>query len=485
MGRRLHAFSLVMCLLFTVVCGRVLYVARSGDFAVGQSYNSYTLLFEQNDTEITDRMGRSMGGTRKEWVAVIRPTQDCLRELPRLFAPGDVQRIAKELQKGYPVLEPVATKADTNHIVIMERTVRDSTTLHARQLLDRASGGLGQYTAVATEKKLNFATDAMGRVLSGNAMTEQTDRTGAPATMRTTLDLELQKTVEQAAESIKTGAVVVLDVPTGEVRAVYSAPADYYNRALSAYAVGSVFKLIVAAAALEADLQPVYTCKGEIKVGDTVYRCQNGRVHGRQTMEQALAHSCNCYFVQLAQKLGAGRLYQMGLDFGFGTPITLYKDFQSAAGRLPSLSVLASPGQLALLGFGQGKLTDTPLHFARCVAAIAGGGVYCSPDLTGKATAKPRRVMQARHAKTLLAYMRTVVAAGTGSSADYRGRSAGKTATAQSGRYVQGREVLNTYFAGVYPFDNPRYAIVVMRENGTSGAADCCPVFRRIVSSLP
>lgn len=151
-----------MCLLFTVVCGRVLYVARSGDFAVGQSYNSYTLLFEQNDTEITDRLGRSMGGTRKEWVAVIRPTQDCLRELPRLFAPGDVQRIAKELQKGYPVLEPVATKADTNHIVIMERTVRDSTTLHARQLLDRASGGLGQYTAVATEKKLNFATDAMG-----------------------------------------------------------------------------------------------------------------------------------------------------------------------------------------------------------------------------------------------------------------------------------------------------------------------------------
>lgn len=195
----------------------------------------------------------------------------------------------------------------------------------------------------------------MGRVLSGNAMTEQTDRTGAPATMRTTLDLELQKTVEQAAESIKTGAVVVLDVPTGEVRAVYSAPADYYNRALSAYAVGSVFKLIVAAAALEADLQPVYTCKGEIKVGDTVYRCQNGRVHGRQTMEQALAHSCNCYFVQLAEKLGAGRLYQMGLDFGFGAPVALYKDFQSAAGRLPSLSVLASPGQLALLGFGRGS----------------------------------------------------------------------------------------------------------------------------------
>lgn len=175
MGRRLHAFSLVMCLLFTVVCGRMLYVARSGDFAVGQSYNSYTLLFEQNDTEITDRQGRSMGGTRKEWVAVIRPTQDCLRELPRLFAPGDVQRIAKELQKGYPVLEPVATKADTNHIVIMERTVRDSTTLHARQLLDSASGSLAKnqwHSYVFSISKSCFTVFVDGKLVSSSTTGE-------------------------------------------------------------------------------------------------------------------------------------------------------------------------------------------------------------------------------------------------------------------------------------------------------------------------
>ncbi len=484
MFRRLHAFSLAMCLLFGAVCGRVLYVAQSGDFAVGQSYNSYTLILEQKYTVITDRKGRSMGGTRKEWVAVIRPSEDCLRELPRLFSSADVQRITKELQKGYPVIEPINHKADTTAIPILQRTVRDSATLHARQLLDSAVG-LGQYTAVATEKKLNFATDAMGRVLSGDAMTEQTDQTGAPATMQTTLDLDVQKAVEQTAKSIKNGAVVVLDVPTGQVRAMYSTPAEDYNRALAAYAVGSVFKLIVAAAALEADLQPVYTCKGKITVGDTDYRCQNGRVHGRQTMEQALANSCNCYFVRLAQTLGAGRLHKMATAFGFGSPVRLYKDFQSVPGQLPSLSVLASPGQLALLGFGQGKLTDTPLHFARCVAAIANGGVYRSPDLTGKAVVAPRQVMQAKNVKILLSYMRTVVAEGTGKAADYNSRSAGKTATAQSGRYVQGREVLNTYFAGVYPYDNPRYAIVVMQEDGTSGAADCCPVFRRLVAQLP
>lgn len=483
MLRRLHAFALAMCLLLTAVCGRLLYVAKSGDFAVEQSYNSYTLILEQKYTDMTDRNGRSMGGTRKEWVAVIRPTEDCLQELPRLFSAAEVRRMTKELQKGYPVLEPVENKAHTTAITVLRRTVRDSTALHARQLL--GSSGLGQYTAVATEKKLNFAADALGRVLSGDAVTAQTVTTGAPATLQTTLDLDVQKAVEQTTKSVKNGAVVVLDVPTGQVRAVYSTPAEDNNRALSAYAVGSVFKLIVAAAALEANLQPTYTCKGKIRVGDTVYHCQNSQVHGRQTLEQALAHSCNCYFVQLAQKLGAGRLHKTAQAFGFGSPVRLYKDFQSASGQLPSLSVLVSPGQLALLGFGQGKLTDTPLHFARCVAAIAGGGVYRSPDLTGKAVAAPRQVMQPKNAKKLLSYMRTVVAEGTGAAADYQNQSAGKTATAQSGRYVQGREVLITYFAGVYPYDNPRYAVVVMQEDGTSGAADCCPVFRRLVSRLP
>lgn len=485
MRKRFCAFELAICLLLTGVCGRVLYVAESGHFTVSQGYNSYALTFEKIHTQITDRNGRSLGGTKQQWVAVIRPTEDCLRELPLLFTPRQVRTITAQLQKGYPVLEVTQQPAKTTAIQMMRRSVPDSDSLYARHLLDGACGGLEQYMQVAEEKILHFAVDATGRMLSGDGMQEETVKTGAPVQLRTTLDLDMQKAVEQAAKAIKTGAVVVLDVATGELRAAYSAPADYNNRVLRPYAVGSVFKLIVAAAALEANMLPVYTCKGNITVGDTVYHCQNHHVHGRQTMEQALAHSCNCYFVHLAQELGAGRLYRMGQAFGFGTPVTLYKDFQSAAGRLPSLSVLASPGQLALLGFGQGKLTDTPLHFARCVAAIAAGGVFRSPDITGAETQAPRRVLQARHAGQLLGYMRTVVAEGTGVEADYHHRSAGKTATAQSGQYQQGREVLHTYFAGVYPYDAPRYAILVLCEDGTSGAADCCPVFRKILSLLP
>ena len=62
--------------------------------------------------------------------------------------------------------------------------------------------------------------------------------------------------------------------------------------------------------------------------------------------------------------------------------------------------------------------------------------------------------------------------------------TAGKTATAQSGQYVNGKEILHTYFAGVYPYDDPEYVIVVMNEDGKSGSGDCGPVFRNLVEML-
>ena len=80
--------------------------------------------------------------------------------------------------------------------------------------------------------------------------------------------------------------------------------------------------------------------------------------------------------------------------------------------------------------------------------------------------------------------MKNVVENGTGFNAQYKSQTAGKTATAQSGIYVDGKEKLNTWFVGFYPYDNPKYSIVVMREGGKSGAGDCCPVFRTIVEKL-
>ena len=95
-----------------------------------------------------------------------------------------------------------------------------------------------------------------------------------------------------------------------------------------------------------------------------------------------------------------------------------------------------------------------------------------------------KKIITAETSKTLCEYMRYVVTNGTAASAEYKGKSAGKTSTAQSGQYDGEREILNTWFAGVYPYDNPKYAIVVMAEDGISGSSDCCPIFRTIVENI-
>ena len=63
--------------------------------------------------------------------------------------------------------------------------------------------------------------------------------------------------------------------------------------------------------------------------------------------------------------------------------------------------------------------------------------------------------------------------------------SAGKTATAQTGRYKEtGEEILCTWFCGFFPFENPQYTVVVFNENGKSAADDCAPVFKEIAENI-
>lgn len=144
---------------------------------------------------------------------------------------------------------------------------------------------------------------------------------------------------------------------------------------------------------------------------------------------------------------------------------------------------------------GRGSLTSTPLEFCAAPCALVNGGNYFQPrlvlgsvnengDLSSQDGRQSVAAVSAETSEKIRAYMRYVVTNGTGSAAEYNNSSAGKTSTAQSGRYENGTEILNTWFAGFYPYSNPKYAIVVMTENGSSGSGDCAPVFRSIVEKI-
>ena len=484
MKKRLTAMLFVFAFVFTSVIGRCAYVAFSSVYEVSDTYNSYTLIIGKLQPYIFDRAGNPLNNNTKTNIAIIRPNEKCLRELNKLFSSSEIAEITKELSQGYPIIKETDKRVDTDYIQFTERINQNSSNMLCPHLLDSKYGGLESYLGDEIGSLyVNFPVDAMGRLLAGGQVEIVNNNYDSRDGVIISIDSEIQKICEKASESIPKGAVVVMDSETSQILASVSRGDDYINRALSGYAVGSVFKLIVCAAAIENGISPLYSCTSSIKVYDTEFSCYKKHSHGLQNMKTALANSCNCYFVNLALKLGADRIYTTAKEFGFGEEFELFQGWKISSGSFPDLNSLSSKGQLALLGFGQGLLTDSPVHFASAVSCIANGGSYHLPTLSLEDT-KENRIIKESTAKKICEYMRYVVSNGTGNAADYKGKTAGKTATAQSGIYTNGREILNTWFAGFYSDGKKNYTIVVMREDGNSGAGDCCPVFRSIVEKI-
>ena len=482
MSKRFIALICVFMFVFTGIIGRCAFIAFGTAYQISDSYNSYTLDIGKRYTNFYDCTGIRINNKNKSYVAVIRPNEKCLNELDRLFTPQEISEITSELSQGYPVMRSVSKKIDTKYIKIFEK-ITDEQSI-AKHLLKKEYGGLEQYVSEEIGSlSVNFSVDAMGRLLLGDDGTIVNDNYGSNEGIVISLNSKIQEIAESASKNINKGSVVIMDTESSQILASVSKGDDYINRSLSSYAVGSVFKLIVCACAIENNIEPIYNCTSKIKVGDTQFHCQKNKSHGLQTMKQALANSCNCYFVNLALKLGEDKIVKTAEAFGFGKVYSLYNGWNVSAGNFPQKSEINSPGQLALIGFGQGMLTDSPMHFAAAISCIANGGNYSAPVLD-IVDVSDNKIISEKTSKKLKEYMHYVVTNGTGAAANYNDKSAGKTATAQSGIYNNGTEVLNTWFAGFYPYNHPRYAIVIMCEDGVSGAEDCCPVFRDIVEKI-
>lgn len=210
-------------------------------------------------------------------------------------------------------------------------------------------------------------------------------------------------------------------------------------------------------------------------------------------MRGALEHSCNPYFISLALELGGAPLLYKAQQLGFGTAFEAAPGFRSYSGTLPTARELLAPAATANFGFGQGALTATPVQIACLVSAIANGGGAVTPRLVAvppwTAPRSPIRppftlpapVFLPEAAEQIRRMMVSVVEEGSGKNAKpRRGGAGGKTASAQTGQYLDGEEVVHAWFAGFYPAEEPRYTIVVFCEGGDSGGDRACPVFKEI-----
>ena len=314
---------------------------------------------------------------------------------------------------------------------------------------------------------------------------------GAPVPL--SIDADLQAKAESLMEG-KLGAVVALDPATGRIRALVNAPrAAYLNRALNGlYPPGSTFKVFVAAAALSADVDPVFDCPAagwrpnrstppirDAEVAEFARRRKAWKGFGRIGMGEAMAHSANTYFAQLGYALGperfdaavaAARLRDSAPVLSAGTI-----ELTSAAGGVPE-GVSASA--LAAVAIGQGALHLSPLAVALVTAAVADDGLILAPTLseTAKPTlrARPFTFAAAQRVKKM---MRAAVRSGTGRACDVPGLDVcGKTGTAQTGKGAD-----HAWFTCFAPEASPRLVVTVLVEGGGFGAKAAAPVAREIL----
>jgi penicillin-binding protein 2 len=362
--------------------------------------------------------------------------------------------------------------------------------------------------------------------------------------LRLTIDIELEKLIEHAMRPYAAGSVVVADVRTGRLLAMYSKP-DFDPNELSggagrdriresfnklytdplrpmldktvsgAFQPGSTFKPFSALAALEDKiLDPLghERCDGYLSFGRRVFHCAHGHVHGRVDMRSALAQSCNIYFFKLAESVGMDRIAKIANEFGLGQKTGIGVNAE-ASGRIPSRSwySLHYRGQFRI-GFtlntaiGQGATTVTPLQLTLAYAALANGGTVYSPQLVRAIETSdgavvqdfPPRVRQnAKVAPANLARIQdalyAVVNDPKGTAYPVRDASleiAGKTGTAETGYVNTGNDDPkkawylardHAWFASYWPAKAPEIALVVLVEHGGSGPTIAAPAAVQII----
>ena len=195
------------------------------------------------------------------------------------------------------------------------------------------------------------------------------------------------------------------------------------------YEPGSVFKIITSAIAIEENLieaqtPNVYKCNGSYYIANEKIKCHNTAGHGSESLTQALANSCNPFFIDLGLKIGKERSYKYYEAFGFFNKTGVSLSGEPKSGIFYPIDEI-NDHELGTMSFGQ-RFTITPMQMITAAAAIANDGVLVQPQIvesitntdTGEVTTfqtqEVRQVVSKETADTVASMMESVVTTGTG-----------------------------------------------------------------------
>ena len=394
------------------------------------------------------------------------------------------------------------------------------------------------------ERSLDYKLQGQGGTVKlevnayGRVMKEiERDAGSEGKSIQISIDSRLQKAAFEAFGE-NSGAAVVLDVHTGEILALVSTPSfdpnlftngisykhwdellhnertPLINKAVSGqYSPGSTFKIVVALAALEAgvvDVDTHFNCLGGMDIGSNRFHCWKHVGHGPLNIIEALKYSCDIYFYEAAIRVGIDKIHDMALKLGMGQVLDVGLDNQKS-GLIPSQDwkkktkgTYWTKGDTANAGIGQGYVLATPLQLATMLARVVNGGYAVNPTFFKPSAKELKNIkrldISRRHIEIVKQGMFEVVNAIDGTARQARFnidgvKMGGKTGTTQV-RRISMRERRtgiireenlpwrlrnHALFIGFTPVENPRYAVAVVVEHGSSGAGVAAPIASAIL----
>lgn len=375
-----------------------------------------------------------------------------------------------------------------------------------------------------TDGKILTLTDAAGIELENEA--EDRIEPEAGRDLQASLDVNIQMYAEQAAyqamqkKNANRVSIIVMNPKNGEIYAMVNAPEFSLNEPFElvtdgknedsetkqallnqmwrnpclndTYEPGSTFKIVTAAAGLEAgvvNLTDQFSCPGFRIVEDRKIRCHKVGGHGGETFLQGMMNSCNPVLIDVGQRLGPERYYQYFKQFGLLGKTGI--DLPGEAGTIMHQPDQIGPVELATVSFGQ-SFQITPIQLITTASSLINGGTRITPHIGIRAVRADgravhafvypngERILSEQTSETLRYILEQVVAEGSGKNARIEGyRIGGKTATSE--KLPRSRKKYISSFLGFAPADDPQVIALITIDEPEGiyyGGTIAAPVIR-------
>ncbi len=518
--KKLSFVFLLTIALFCLLFLRIALIQTDETLKVkAKEQQTKTITLVSNRANIYDTNLNKLTNTKKFLKALVFKdalNQNTLKEIGVLI---DNDKLEKLKKKDEPVIFIAKRKIKNKDILFFEDEERysknNNSPTHLIGYIDKDKEGVSgiEYFLNDYLKKnkysvsLDFLTNRKKEILNKDDFclnSKGNPKDGVVLTINSKLQYILNTALQK---HIKSGAGLILNSKTGEILAIASVPSfnpddvkkdlnnpekPLYNRALQKSPVGSVFKIMTAACALENNISVnhSYCCKGFYELKGIKFKCHNIKGHNTQDLKNAMKNSCNPYFIDLGLKLGAEKILNTTKKMGFTRKISLLDGLVCNESTLENENM--KKGDLANFSFGQGKLKASMLHIAQMLSIVCNEGIGVVPQILKgyvengnfKNSFKPIKfkALNKNVCNTLKNILKYSIEKTPADS--FFIKSGGKSSTAQTGQFKNKKEILNTWFCSFSPFNNPNYILIILKEDGIFGMSDLGDLTNKINSYL-